>query len=143
MRISDWSSDVCSSDLSVTAAAAELSVTHSAVSKQLALLEDWLGQPLFAEKRRGMIPTAAMGCLCEAARSAFDQLQAAVDEVSSGSVSTAPLRVIAPATLARRWLIPRLPDFRPSSEDRRGGKECVRTCRLRWAPYHKKKKKKN
>src|SRR3546814_12640583 len=62
---------------SVTAAAAELSVTHSEVSKQLALLEDWLGQPLLAEKRRGMIPTAAMGFLCEAARSAFDQLQAA------------------------------------------------------------------
>src|SRR3546814_20547055 len=100
-----------------------------------------------------MIPTAAMGCLCEAARSAFDQLQAAVDEVSSGSVSTAPLRVIAPATLAMRWLIPRLPDFRPAErtiditvrpthtpenwlaihfdvarpEERRVGKECVRT----------------
>src|SRR3546814_17788175 len=25
------------------------------------------------------------------------------------------------------------------SEERRGGKECVSTCRYRWAPYHKKK----
>src|SRR3546814_14898775 len=27
------------------------------------------------------------------------------------------------------------------SEGRRGGKECVRTCRYRWSAYHKKKKK--
>src|SRR3546814_16695332 len=26
-----------------------------------------------------------------------------------------------------------------SSEERRVGKECVRTCRARWSPYHKKK----
>src|SRR3546814_18016816 len=28
------------------------------------------------------------------------------------------------------------------SEERRVGKECVSTCRSRWAPYHKKKNKK-
>src|SRR3546814_12606375 len=28
------------------------------------------------------------------------------------------------------------------SEERRGGKECVSTCRSRWSPYHYKKKKK-
>src|SRR3546814_13790452 len=28
------------------------------------------------------------------------------------------------------------------SEERRVGKECVRTCRSRWSPYHYKKKKK-
>src|SRR3546814_13066674 len=27
------------------------------------------------------------------------------------------------------------------SEERRVGKECVSTCRSRWAPYHKKKQK--
>src|SRR3546814_11153540 len=29
---------------------------------------------------------------------------------------------------------------RRRSEERRVGKECVSTCRSRWAPYHKKKK---
>src|SRR3546814_17889544 len=29
------------------------------------------------------------------------------------------------------------------SEERRGGKECVRTCRSRWSPYHSKKNKIN
>src|SRR3546814_19468188 len=28
------------------------------------------------------------------------------------------------------------------TEERRGGKECVSTCRSRWSPYHKKTKKK-
>src|SRR3546814_18906863 len=28
------------------------------------------------------------------------------------------------------------------SEERRVGKECVRTCRYRWSPYHSKKEKK-
>src|SRR3546814_15589328 len=27
----------------------------------------------------------------------------------------------------------------PRSEERRGGKECVSTCRSRWSPYHYKK----
>src|SRR3546814_14805432 len=30
----------------------------------------------------------------------------------------------------------------PRSEERRVGKECVSTCRSRWSPFHKKKKKK-
>src|SRR3546814_11523164 len=30
---------------------------------------------------------------------------------------------------------------RQRSEERRVGKECVSTCRARWSPYHKKKKK--
>src|SRR3546814_18429575 len=35
-------------------------------------------------------------------------------------------------------LVEALPFFR--SEERRVGKECVRTCRSRWSPYHEKKK---
>src|SRR3546814_14880098 len=31
----------------------------------------------------------------------------------------------------------------PSSEERRVGKECVSTCRFRWSPHNKKKKKQN
>src|SRR3546814_12443574 len=38
-------------------------------------------------------------------------------------------RYIDPATIERR------------SEERRGGKACVRTCRSRWSPYHSNKKK--
>src|SRR3546814_11276522 len=36
---------------------------------------------------------------------------------------------------------PDAPDSGERSAERSGGKECARTCRPRWSPYHKKKKK--
>ncbi|RYF48741.1 MAG: LysR family transcriptional regulator, partial [Comamonadaceae bacterium] len=39
---------------SFTAAADELSITNSAVSQQIRILEDYLGQPLFAREPRGV-----------------------------------------------------------------------------------------
>ncbi|TXH30747.1 MAG: LysR family transcriptional regulator, partial [Burkholderiaceae bacterium] len=38
-----------------TAAAEELSITHSAVSQQIRILEDYLGQPLFTREARGVV----------------------------------------------------------------------------------------
>src|SRR3546814_15312891 len=32
------------------------------------------------------------------------------------------------------------PDSGRRTEERRGGKECVSTCRSRWSPYHSKKR---
>src|SRR3546814_16370251 len=46
-----------------------------------------------------------------------------------------PLLLGATAALARSVL--NLPDHQPErSEERRGGKEGVSTCRSRWSPYH-------
>jgi len=98
----------------VTAAAAELGVTYSAVSKQLAVFQDWLGQPVFADKRHGMVPTVPVAQFATAARQAFDQLQVSVDALKPERKSTPSLRVIAPASFAMRWLMPRLLDFQPS-----------------------------
>src|SRR3546814_17256699 len=39
----------------------------------------------------------------------------------------------------RAVLVPAEEDV-PRSAERRGGKECVSTCRSRWSPYHSKKK---
>ncbi|MGX5851547.1 LysR family transcriptional regulator [Mesorhizobium sp. PL10] len=96
---------------SVTAAADELSITHSAVSKQLSQLEVWLGVPLFTEKRRGMIPTAAVAKIASVVDKALDDIQHAVDDVKPVAKMTPNLKVIAPATFAMRWLIPKLPEF--------------------------------
>src|SRR3546814_7191221 len=55
MRISDWSSDVCSSDLdggSFTAAALSLGVTGSAVGKSISKLEKRLGVQLLHRTTR-------------------------------------------------------------------------------------------
>src|SRR3546814_19786856 len=45
-----------------------------------------------------------------------------------------------PPSTHRQRARARLP-VRPRSEERRVGKECVRTCRSRWSPWHKKKNK--
>src|SRR3546814_20925411 len=82
MRISDWSSDVCSSDL----------------------CRRCCGRPA--------------RCCC---------------------------RTVTPPTARSPSMRPPASRQRPPrhrSEERRVGKECVRTCRSRGSPYHKKKKKK-
>ena len=42
---------------SLTAAAAELGVTHGAISKQISSLEGWLGQRMFKREGRRLILT--------------------------------------------------------------------------------------
>ena len=44
---------------SFTRAAEELNVTHGAVSRQVRLLEDWLGTRLFVRTSRNAVPTRA------------------------------------------------------------------------------------
>src|SRR3546814_16864182 len=91
MRISDWSSDVCSSDLSAPlkgriAIPGDKSISHRSL----------------------MLSALAVG------RSRVTGLLEGHD-------------VLATAAAMR-------------SEERRGGQECVSTCRSRWSPYHSKNK---
>ncbi|MBS7541638.1 LysR family transcriptional regulator [Ancylobacter oerskovii] len=95
---------------SVTAAADELGVTHSAVSKQLAALEAWLGAPLFESNRRHMTATPSGLRMAGAAGAALDLLASSV-EAFMPVREPRVLEVIAPATFAMRWLIPHLPAF--------------------------------
>src|SRR3546814_8257053 len=87
LRISDWSSDVCSSDLSAEVAKRELAhaATHDGLTglPNRSAATEWLGAEL-------------------------------ADASDSGD----------PAVLFIR------------SEERRVGKECVRTCRSRWSRHH-------
>lgn len=101
---------------SVTAAATELCVTHSAVSKQLSSLEEWFGRPLFEPGRRQMRPTPAARRLADAAALAWGILAAAADDVARQE-QVRSLQVIAPATFAMRWLLPRLPLFQKARDD--------------------------
>src|SRR3546814_21124130 len=101
MRISDWSSDVCSSDLKNS----DITIHGSNITAGNNLV-------MLAEDEIKLI----------AARNTAEQPSS--NKSSSGSIGvsngTSGLGVTASAR----------------SDERRVGKECVSTCRLRWSPHH-------
>src|SRR3546814_9489577 len=88
MRISDWSSDVCSSDLSLM--------------------------------KRSMPRISARPAT---------GTEGTTDSVAARVMKPAPVTPAAPLELT-------IATSSKRSEERRVGKECVSTCRSRWAPYH-------
>src|SRR3546814_16599584 len=111
MRISDWSSDVCSSDLPAS--------LWEAYEEALRRLPAWLSG----------IGYEAMGLTC--------LREAIARDYARRGCPTRPEQIIVTSgaqnglTLVLRALT--------RSEERRVGKECVSTCRSRWSPYHSKK----
>lgn len=91
---------------SVTKAANELFVTHGAISKQIAALEDWLGRPLFEANRKQMRPLPDAVAWAQTLAQLLDTLDSSAAQMR-GDQRARPLQVIAPSTLATRWLIPR------------------------------------
>jgi DNA-binding transcriptional LysR family regulator len=90
------------------AAAEELSVTHSAVSRQVKALEAQLGVKLFAGPKHRLELTDAGRALAPALTRAFDEIAAAVGQVRTGGDD---LRIAVNASLSVKWLIPRLSEF--------------------------------
>ncbi|GGD91660.1 transcriptional regulator [Aureimonas endophytica] len=95
---------------SFAAAGAELGVTHGAISRQVAILEDWLGLRLFVKHGRGLALTTAGRQFLVEATGLLDGL-AAASEAMTWRHGSRLLRVNAPQTFTMRWLIPRLPSF--------------------------------
>src|SRR3546814_11435945 len=112
MRISDWSSDVCSSDL---------------LGPPIRVAGDrGSGNAIVTKKRTGLLlPLIAALTLAAPAL--------AQDDGSLAQSSSPPERTSVLYTYG---------DEPCRSEERRVGKECVRTCRSRWPPHTSKKKKK-
>lgn len=92
---------------SVSQAAAELSVTHGAVSRQIRLLEDDLGLALFSKEGRGVKLTDAGVRLREVAGEAFERLRGTCQELRQ-QTANAPFVLGCPGSLLARWFIPRL-----------------------------------
>jgi DNA-binding transcriptional LysR family regulator len=90
-------------------AAAELNVTEGAVAKQLRALEQWLNTPLFESGGREAAMTAAGRRLAQAMTAAMETIQLGLDELGQRPVDHRELRILVPATLSMRWLVPRLP----------------------------------
>src|SRR3546814_12939275 len=97
MRISDWSSDVCSSDLHINNAAMAGLIEEGRVRFHLGI-----GYRELLVDRTSLVASLQIAYLGEANY---------------------------PDAIALHCAIER-------SEERRVGKECVRTCRSRWSPYN-------
>ncbi|MGI4800624.1 MAG: LysR substrate-binding domain-containing protein, partial [Janthinobacterium lividum] len=100
---------------SLKQAGAELGVTHGAISRQIGLLEEWMGPPrLFRQVGRRAVLTAEGEALLLAVRPALDQIAAAArtHRDRRGVPAARPLRINALATFSLRWLLPRLTLFR-------------------------------
>src|SRR3546814_11375927 len=112
MRISDWSSDVCSSDLD---GVGEAQVVH------IVDVLDVHGQPFepIGDLARDRLAVKAAHLL---KIGELDHLH-----------PVAPHFPAEPPG-AKRWRFPVVLDER--SDARSVGKECVSTCRSRWSPYH-------
>ena len=96
---------------SITAAAETLGVTHSAVSKQVKLLERWLGQTLFVLEGRRLVLTPFGDILSRKLASAFEDIAGACAYVQRQR-ERRTITVEAPATFAMYWLLPRVSAFR-------------------------------
>lgn len=95
---------------SFTAAAQELSLTQSAVSKQVRLLEDTLGRALFVRGARSLVTTPQGEELRAAAREVLDRLAATVACITQPARATVSLTV--PPSFASLWVAPRLAALR-------------------------------
>ncbi|MGP4689241.1 transcriptional regulator GcvA [Agrobacterium pusense] len=91
-------------------AAQELNVTQSAVSRQISVLESYLGVRLFHRERTGSKLTEAGEEFAAEIAEPFAKLAAASHRLVERKPNS-PLKLRAYATFASRWLIPRLSNF--------------------------------
>src|SRR3546814_14978742 len=120
MRISDWSSDVCSSDLVPNAVAAKFHPPSGADRSGNARPYVLAVSSPNAHKNFARMVAAFLSL------EGFDDVELHIvgDSHSVFSGSTSSIDGNPRVRILGR------------SEERRVGKECVSTCRSRWSPYH-------
>lgn len=96
--------------LSFTLAASELNVTQTAISHQIKRLEDEIGLKLFVRKNRTLALTPAARDYLPGVRTAFQDLRFATERLMRRDDDHV-LAVSTLASLAAKWLLPRLAGF--------------------------------
>ncbi len=96
---------------SFTRAADELAVTQSAICRQIAGLEEFLGLKLFRRSRRGVILTEAGQRYSETVRARLDDVERDTLELMATGGRGGSLELAVVPTFATQWLIPRLGRF--------------------------------
>ncbi len=102
---------------STVAAADAVHLTQSAVSKQLAKLEEAIGQPLFVRHPSGLRPTPAGAIYVRQARVAVKAMEDAALEVARLFVGNNVLRLQTLPIFGDRWLLPRFSRFAEHNPD--------------------------
>src|SRR3546814_19721619 len=121
MRISDWSSDVCSSDLPGTTII-EMSSADPVRTRELAAKVGATGAKLIDAPVSGGVKKAVDGSLAI---------------MVGGDDADIQAWLVVLQTMGKS-----ITHVRPRSEERRVGNECGSTCRSRWATVNLKKKNK-
>jgi LysR family glycine cleavage system transcriptional activator len=101
--------------LSMTVAAEELHVTPGAISRQVQLLEEFLGAALLKRGHRQVTLTRQGADFYRAASKAIDLLRAASGRARKSRRKQ--LKIRAYTTFAMRWLVPRLSGFHEAHPD--------------------------
>ena len=94
---------------SFTRAAQELALTQGAVSRQVAMLEEFVGVSLFKRTQHGMVLTPAGVDYARQVAHRLDALERDTLDVMGRQGQGDALTLAAVPTFATRWLIPRLP----------------------------------
>lgn len=101
-----------------TAAANHMGVSQVAISRQIAILENYLGVKLFERSSRSVKLTAVGRAFGHEIASLFDELERATQRIlSNENETTINLRIYP--TFAHHWLLPRLADFQERYPDYR------------------------
>jgi len=96
---------------SFTKAAEELSVTQSAVCRQVAALESFLDVRLFRRTRRGVMLTEAGLDYSRSVGARLDEVERDTLELMARGGTGSSLELAVVPTFGTRWLLPRLPAF--------------------------------
>lgn len=102
--------------LNFRAAAEEMALTQSAVSRQIQALEHEVGTALFLRHTRSVELTSAGGQLLRACHSALEQIDSAVQHIRH-SHGRKIVSITTWASFASMWLIPRLEIFQRAHPD--------------------------
>ncbi len=102
--------------LSFTRAAEELAVTQAAISRQIRVLEDYLGVQLFDRGHRRIKLTHEGQRFQHVVAVALDLIAGSAKELRGQALDT-DLTIAADISMAHLWLLPRFPRFREAFPD--------------------------
>ena len=102
--------------LSFTRAAEELTVTQAAISRQIRVLEEFLGQKLFDRHHRRIRLTSGGQRFQHVVAVALDLVAGSAEDLRGQAMNT-DLTIAADISMAHLWLMPRFPRFREAFPD--------------------------